>query len=153
MSCAAFGGHLQLCQWLRAQQCPRDDSVTHAAAIGHHCELLRWLIESGCPYDAHALCTSAAETPDSNDFSILQHLYEQGILTESQVLTDTLNAAGSLGNLAVLKWLKQHGAEWPAVLSYTRLSGDLHGMAKCLHGLELRAVHHLQNRRAQQILQ
>jgi hypothetical protein len=31
-------------------------------------------------------------------------------------LADALNVAGSLDMLAVAKWLRQHGAEWPAVL-------------------------------------
>jgi hypothetical protein len=76
MYCAALGGHLQLCQWLHAQQCPWNDSVTHAAASGNHCELLRWLIESGCPYDAHKACTSFVYWLDSKDFSTLQYLYD-----------------------------------------------------------------------------
>jgi hypothetical protein len=116
MSYSAMYGHLQLCQWLCAQQCPWDDSVTHAAAMGRNCELLRWLIESGCPYDAHEVCTSFVYWLDNNDFSTLQYLYDCDIMTAPAVLTDTLNAAGSLNNLAVARWLRQHGAEWPAVL-------------------------------------
>jgi hypothetical protein len=123
MTFAAMHGRLQLCQWLRAQQCPWSTSAVIVAAINNHCELLRWLIESGCPYDAHKVCTSAAYQLNSSGFSTLQYLCEQSILTGPQLLRDTLNVAGSRDNLAVVKLLRQRGAEWPAVLRYSVVPG------------------------------
>jgi hypothetical protein len=117
MTFAAMRGHLQLCQWLCAQQCPWVNSAVTGAAIGNHCEVLQWLMD-----DAHKVCTTAAAGSDSNNFSTLQFLYACGILTEPQLLTDTLNVAGSRGNLAASQWLRQQGAEWPTVLRFTALS-------------------------------
>jgi hypothetical protein len=120
MTFAAMHGHLQLCQWLRAQQCPWDGSTTTVAALGTNCDVLRWLIESGCPQHAlgqHVYIT-AVRAFRGNNFSILQYLYECGILAQPDALTDALNAAGAHGLLAVEQWLRQRGAEWPAVLRF-----------------------------------
>jgi hypothetical protein len=126
MKIAAMRGHLQLCQWLHAQQCPWNDSVTRAAALWSRCEVLQWLIGAGCPFSAHALCTSAVLGFKGSDFSVLQYLHEQAIAAEPAVLTLMLNAAGAHGKLAVAQWLRQRGAEWPAVLRFPSLSGDIY---------------------------
>jgi hypothetical protein len=70
MAFAALNGHLQLCQWLRAQQCPWDCIVAHVAAAGNHFEILRWLIESGCPYTNETLCVYAVDGCTPDDLSI-----------------------------------------------------------------------------------
>jgi hypothetical protein len=113
---AAEGGHLQLCQWLRAQQCPWNTHAAGVAAWWNYSTLLRWLLDSGCPYDTYTLCMSAVIGPCDDVFSTLQCLYERDIVTDTAVLTDMLAMVGSQDNLAVAKWLKVHGAEWPPVL-------------------------------------
>jgi hypothetical protein len=116
MAHAAMFGHVQVCQWLRAQQCPWDSKATGVAASGNYCETLRWLIENGCPYDdAQSLCIAAA-SGSRGDFSTLQYLYDCGIIAEPDVLTDVLKSAGANSTLAVVQWLRQLGAEWPAML-------------------------------------
>jgi hypothetical protein len=117
MCCAAEHGHLQLCQWLHAQQCPWDITVTFSAARYNHCETPRWLIESECPHDVDML-TAAVLSSRCDDSSVLQYLYECGIIADPVVLREALNAAGSLDMLAVAQWLRQRGAEWPAVLRF-----------------------------------
>eukprot|EP00953_Heterococcus_sp_UTEX-ZZ885_P012570 7207-Heterococcus_DN1.PRE.2 len=130
MCCAAEHGHLQLCQWLHAQQCPWDDTATFSAARYNHCATLRWLIESGCPHDVtHVLniLSAAVLGARNGDFNTLQYLYECGIMASSDVLTDTLNTAGAHNKLAVAQWLRQHGAEWPAVLRSPFYNDPWHG--------------------------
>jgi hypothetical protein len=121
MNCAAMYGRLQLCQWLRAQQCPWSDNATDAAAFTNHCETLRWLLENGCPYSVEGVCTGAVSSSHGSDLSTLQYLYDQGIMADPAMLTLTLNVACSLSKLAAAKWLRQRGAEWPAVLCSTVL--------------------------------
>jgi hypothetical protein len=130
MCCAAEHGHLQLCQWLHTQQCPWDDTATFSAARYNHCATLRWLIESGCPHDVtHVLdiLSAAVLGARNGDFNTLQYLYECGIMASSDVLTDTLNTAGAHNKLAVAQWLRQHGAEWPAVLRSPFYNDPWHG--------------------------
>eukprot|EP00953_Heterococcus_sp_UTEX-ZZ885_P012566 7206-Heterococcus_DN1.PRE.2 len=129
MCCAAERGHLQLCQWLHAQQCPWDNTATFAAARYNHCATLRWLIESGCPHDG-----KKGTGARNGDFSILQYLYECGIMVNPAALTDALNVAGSLDVLAVAQWLRQRGAEWPACpMRNTRSSAAFLTAALCVH--------------------
>eukprot|EP00953_Heterococcus_sp_UTEX-ZZ885_P032031 16755-Heterococcus_DN1.PRE.3 len=126
MTFAAMHGHLQLCQWLRAQQCPWDGSAATTAAFGNYSDVLRWLIESGCPHHAFGehVCTSAVRGFGHGDFSTLQCLCDCGIMAEPAVLTDALNVAGAHNKLAVAQWLRQRGAQWPAVLCCPTLRGS-----------------------------
>ena len=83
---AAFGGHLEVLQWIRSEDppCPWnsrvcrlllvkvtwrscagrgasavDEEVPYAAAQGGHLKVLKWLIKEGCPHDKH-LCREYA---------------------------------------------------------------------------------------------
>jgi hypothetical protein len=38
---------------------------------------------------------------------------------DAKLLTNTLNCAGAYSHLNIAQWLRQYGAEWPAVLSYS----------------------------------
>jgi hypothetical protein len=127
MNCAAMYGQLQLCQWLHAQQCPWSDMATDAAAFNDRGATLRWLIESGCPYTAEGVCIGVVSCFQDSEFSTLQYLYEQGILATPAMLTLALNVAGSLQKLEAAQWLRQRGAEWPAVLRCTVLHSFWHG--------------------------
>jgi hypothetical protein len=53
--------------------------------------------------------------------SILAYVIQQGGLPEAAELTHMLNAAGAYGKVEATKWLRQRGAEWPAVLQYTEV--------------------------------
>ena len=48
---AAWGGHLQVLQWLRENDCPWDEDTCTDAAQGGHLEVLKWSRENGCPWN------------------------------------------------------------------------------------------------------
>jgi hypothetical protein len=50
--------------------------------------------------------------------SILDYVVEQGEVLDAELLTHALNAAGSNSQLLAAQWLRQRGAQWPAVLRY-----------------------------------
>ena len=54
--CAAWGGHLEVLQWARENDCPWDEETCARAAIGGHLEVLQWARAKGCPWDE---CTRA----------------------------------------------------------------------------------------------
>jgi hypothetical protein len=121
MACAAEGGFLEVCQYLRAEDCPWDDSACNLAARYGELRVLRWLHEQGCPWAMPDVCIEAALN-DAVD--VLQYLHEQlppaTVLAYSSAL---LNAAGSNKALAAAQWLRQQGADWPAVLSFEDTTG------------------------------
>jgi hypothetical protein len=80
-------------------------------------DILHWLIENGCPWDAGELCTSALESAAENVdvIPVFDYLLNAGALS-AELLTSTLKKAGISGVLWLAQWLRQHGAEWPAVL-------------------------------------
>jgi len=57
---AAYGGHLPVLVWLKAQGCPWDAWTCHYAAWNNHVEVLQWAWLRGCPWDART-CAKAAE--------------------------------------------------------------------------------------------
>jgi hypothetical protein len=113
---AAEYGQLQLCQWLRAAGCDWDTHACAAAARRQHLETLRWLHESGCPWHAQSICRNTVHTGGSKAIELLQYMMDAGELTSAALLTELLLQAGVHEQLAVAKWLRQHGAQWPAEL-------------------------------------
>jgi hypothetical protein len=114
MCYAAWTGCAAMCEFLRAQQCPWDSRSTSAAAHICDVELLRWFFNNGCPWHVEELCTAAAE---GGSIEVLTYLQQQGVLTSTALLTGMLEAATDCNELAAAKWLRQQGAEWPAVLN------------------------------------
>lgn len=55
MTCgaAAKGGSLETLQFLRAHECPWDDSVILLSILKGHCDVFLWAREHGCPYNPH----------------------------------------------------------------------------------------------------
>jgi hypothetical protein len=49
--------------------------------------------------------------------NILDYVVEHGEVLSAELLTTELNTAGASGLLYTAQWLRQHGAQWPAVLS------------------------------------
>lgn len=48
----ARGGHLEVLQWLRSEECPYDEGACRAAARSGHLEVLQWLrSDDECPWD------------------------------------------------------------------------------------------------------
>ncbi len=48
---AAWGGHLEVLQWLRANGCPWHLGTCMCAARGGHLEVLQWAHANGCPWN------------------------------------------------------------------------------------------------------
>jgi hypothetical protein len=115
MGCAARAGHIHICQHLRDEQCPWDAGACTSAARGGQLDTLRWLREHGCPWDIQGVRTAAAE---SGDLPTIMYALSAEPAASAAQLTEMLNAAGSNSKLPAAKWLRQQGAEWPAVLKH-----------------------------------
>jgi hypothetical protein len=46
-----MGGHLEVLQWLRANECPWDEGTCRWAAKCGKLEVLQWARANGCPWD------------------------------------------------------------------------------------------------------
>ena len=53
-ACAALGGHLEVLQWARENDCRWDEKTCACAALGGHLEVLKWARENGCPWTERA---------------------------------------------------------------------------------------------------
>jgi hypothetical protein len=123
---AAMQKHLAVIQYLREAGCPWDASACTAAA-GYHsrriktaderCATLKWLLDNGCPWNIAEVRKEAA----ANGIDMLAYVIQHGGVPDAAELTQMLNAAGAFGKLEAVKWLRQQGADWPAVLQYQYL--------------------------------
>jgi hypothetical protein len=112
---AASADQVHMCKHLRSTGCEWDASTCQQAAIAGAISALRWLRENGCPWNASNVCISAA----FNGFtSVLDYVVEQGEVLDAETLTSALNRAGSSDKLQAAQWLRERGAEWPAVLAH-----------------------------------
>ena len=50
---AAWGGHLEVLQWLRGEGCPWNWRTCSRAVENGNVEVLRWARENGCPWRAY----------------------------------------------------------------------------------------------------
>jgi hypothetical protein len=115
MAWAAGAGQIAMCKHLRSVGCEwHINACTEAIKYGE-CNTLSWLRENGCPWDVTQVCMKAARYGRT---SILDYILGQGEVFSANLLTDALNCAAASCSLAAAQWLRQHGAEWPAVLSY-----------------------------------
>ena len=71
MSNAAYGGNLELVQWLRAEGCAWDWRTCHYAVQQSHMEMLRWARENGCPWIAYTWDKAAAKLGYTDDLGNL----------------------------------------------------------------------------------
>ena len=72
MALAAWGGNLELVQWLRGEGCPWDwGTCCCNAAIRGHVEVLRWARENGCQWNAATRDRAAAELGYTDDLGNL----------------------------------------------------------------------------------
>jgi hypothetical protein len=109
---AATRGDIALCAYLHAEQCPWDEGACSAAARRADGSTLRWLREHRCPWYADGIYLSAAV----GGIDAMVYLQQQGIVFTAGMLKQMLQIAGGFKNLTAAKWLRQQGAEWPAVL-------------------------------------
>jgi hypothetical protein len=110
---AAESGNTALCAYLHASQCPWTEDACDYAAMNGHGSTLRWLHEHGCPWDARGIAQYAVRGGSAD---VMTYLQQQGIVFTAGMLRDMLQMAGVYNKLAAAKWLRQQGAEWPAVL-------------------------------------
>jgi hypothetical protein len=130
MRTAAHRGSLPLCQYLLSEGCPWEaDACTFAAHSGK-LHVVRWLHEHGCPWHIEYLLHFAAA---GGSINVLEYMQQQPeVVLTAALLTDMLNAAGANSKLAAAQWVRQQGAEWPAVLRVTSKawSGDVLAWAR-----------------------
>ena len=79
---AAWGGNLELVQWMRGDGCPWDYGTCYNAVSGararvrsgrkDHVEVLRWARENGCPWTADVRDRAAAELGYTDNFGNLE---------------------------------------------------------------------------------
>jgi hypothetical protein len=116
---AARGGHVPVLEYLHSEQCPlpADTGACSVAFLGNHVDALRWLHEHGCPWNVNESCKWAAQEgqPDT-----MAYLLDNTEPLPTAKLTKLLSIAGSRKHLAVAQLLRQHGAQWPAVLSFKK---------------------------------
>jgi hypothetical protein len=115
MAMAAGKGQTALCQHLFSIGCELHHFACLQAVVGGAMDTLRWLRDNGCPWNVNEVCEDAARKGNTN---ILDYVIEQGEVLDAELLTDALNNAAANNQLQTAQWLRQHGAQWPAVLSY-----------------------------------
>eukprot|EP00953_Heterococcus_sp_UTEX-ZZ885_P016162 9107-Heterococcus_DN1.PRE.2 len=117
----AYYGYLDVLRYMHEQGCPWDATACDEAARGGQLEALRYLHEHGCPWDAVKACELAVT---DGAIDVIEYIVKQDslVFTAAQ-LTSMLNAAGRFIELETAQWLREQGAEWPAVLVYSERFG------------------------------
>jgi hypothetical protein len=116
MSTAAERGDLRTCHYLHTEQCPWNSRACSSAARGNHLDTLRWLHEQGCPLDISEIGLLAAIF---GHLPVIKFLVGAQPAPSAAQLKMMLAAAGPHNRLDIAKWLRQHGAAWPAELRCT----------------------------------
>eukprot|EP00953_Heterococcus_sp_UTEX-ZZ885_P026208 14174-Heterococcus_DN1.PRE.3 len=115
MSNAARFSGLELCQYLRAEQCPWDARACEEAAYSGYVDTLRWLHEQGCPWDVDKVRLAAA---GQGHLPVIVYMQGMQPTASAAQLTEMLSAAGAHRKLPTAEWLRQQAAEWPALLKH-----------------------------------
>jgi hypothetical protein len=113
MAAAAGVGDITMCEFLLANQCPWSEHTCLHAANRGEVDMLRWLREHGCPCNTVEVADVAASL---YRVAVLEYLQQEAVVFTAEQLTQMLNVAGIHGSLATAQWLRQQGAQWPAVL-------------------------------------
>ena len=100
-SSAAEGGHLEVLQWARANDCPWDGWTCAYAASGGHLEVLQWARENGCPWNRWT-CAYAAF---GGHLEVLQWARANDCPWDEWTCYD----AAEGGHLEVLQWARENG--------------------------------------------
>jgi hypothetical protein len=112
---ATANDRLDVLRWLQEVGIAFNAGTAFSAAAEGHTAILVWLLEQQCPVKQTHLCGTAARY---GRMSILSLLQERGLLPAQHELSRMLRVAGAYDQLAVAQWLRQQGAEWPAVLLF-----------------------------------
>jgi hypothetical protein len=123
---AAKSGNLALCLYLASINCPWSEDALHEAVAHRHADVFRWLQANSALYE-HSYSVWRSVPPTSSILNVyeaaaaaadeLEWLAEHSPLPSASELTQLLHNAGSARQLSAAQWYRQHGAEWPAVLS------------------------------------
>eukprot|EP00173_Palmaria_palmata_P000761 Plantae.Rhodophyta-Palmaria_palmata.ctg13768.p1 GENE.Plantae.Rhodophyta-Palmaria_palmata.ctg13768~~Plantae.Rhodophyta-Palmaria_palmata.ctg13768.p1 ORF type:complete len:319 (-),score=6.47 Plantae.Rhodophyta-Palmaria_palmata.ctg13768:57-941(-) len=100
---AAIGGHLELLQWLRANDCPWGTETAWRAARNGDTPMLQWMKANGCPWDEHCVYEAAG----SGHVDLLVWLRVNDCPWPDMALLTTFTA--ECGQLEVLKWMEANG--------------------------------------------
>jgi hypothetical protein len=130
MAAAAAQSPPEVCKYLHEKGCPWNAYACYLAAAGNNLPTLRWLHENGCP--GLLLDDSSVAAARCGSIDIMLYMQQQGAQWSDELLTQTLNTAEALRQLAAVQWLRQQGAQWPTVLrlSDKRWRGDARDWAK-----------------------
>ena len=112
---AAHGGHLEILQWLRANDFPWNSRTCEEAAKGGFLEVLKWARINNCPWHA-GTCEAAAS---GGNLEILQWLRENNCPWNAW----TCEEAAKGGYLEVLKWARTNGCSWNAWTCFAAACG------------------------------
>jgi hypothetical protein len=115
---AAYNGKLTVLRWALQRGAQLRDVLLEAAAEGGHLAAMQYLDSQGCDWVVPHIYTSAAL---GGSVDVLVYVFAELERDEWEVPLDMmLNAAGRNGKLAAAKWLRERGAQWPAVLHFVR---------------------------------
>eukprot|EP00953_Heterococcus_sp_UTEX-ZZ885_P020371 11402-Heterococcus_DN1.PRE.2 len=107
---------IDMCLFLHTEcSCPWYDNLLRTASNAGYFQLVRALHEHGCPIDVRSVRKAAAHQGSVDMLQYLKQLPDQPVWTP-QLWTSLLHIAGLNQQLAAAQWLRQQGAEWPAVL-------------------------------------
>jgi hypothetical protein len=109
---AAGADQIAMCEHLRNTGCDWNDSACDQTGMSGAVDTLRWLREHGCPWVVSDVCMQVA---CSGHTAIYDYIIEQGEVLDAELLTRALRCAVGNHNLQAAQWLRQHGAQWPAV--------------------------------------
>ena len=90
------GGHLEVLQWMRAQDppCPWDSDVCYGTLLCNgHLEVLRWARSQGCPWNEEAPCAAAR----NGHLKVLKWLIKEGMPLRRERERGTARGAGAGG--------------------------------------------------------
>jgi hypothetical protein len=111
---AASFGQLDECMWIVQQGCAVSTKACLAALKQGHVKVVLWFMQQGCGPEPDAVAHAAARSSCVAALTS-SHQYWHEQLTQQQ-LTEVLNTAGVYSTVQSVQWLRQQGAEWPAVL-------------------------------------
>jgi len=102
---AAKEGEIEVLEWLVKEGCPLFDTAREAAIEANHLKVLKWLITHGCPGTIKIDYSLAVRY---SRHEIFKWLVEQKFRWDEGLPI----SAALIGNLDVLKWLREEGCPW-----------------------------------------
>lgn len=105
---AAYEGSLSLLLWARKVGCEWNDDVFLAAVRGGQITMLQWWEDTAQPFNQHNVLEAFLVAVNSCNLKTLEWLYQN----KAERHVYACAAAGRVGWLDGLKWLRSHGFPW-----------------------------------------